>query len=323
MIDKVSAIIPAYNNQDTIVDSILSFLDQSHKIYEIVVIDDASTDSTQSKIESIKDKRIKLIKNHNRIGTANSFNKAFKITKGDFIVSHGGDDLSIHDRVSKQLEILNEKKYKVVLSDAFFTNLIGQSISAKPAEFEVPTCCNTVFKRLFWHGNYLIAPSAIFTRNFFEENKMFDYSLHLLNDFDLWIKAAINDQIYVMNDKLVKYTRTSANLGSRGKQKGSLYDYINRIENEIIYENLFIKLKQHKELNFEGNHYIKYINDNKIEDKYTNIINSYLSHRLVEVRIMGLKMLFQQLNTHKISLNLDYLNQVKVAVFDQQAKYYV
>lgn len=89
---KISVILPVFNTQDFLKNSIESCLKQSLSDIEIIIIDDKSTDSSLKIIESYKDERIKIIKNKENLGTFLSRNEGIKIANGEYIIFLDGDD---------------------------------------------------------------------------------------------------------------------------------------------------------------------------------------------------------------------------------------
>lgn len=90
---KFSILIPSYNGKDVIGNALKSIFDQDYKNYEIIVSDDASTDSTIKKIKSFRDKRIKLYKNKINLGYPGNLNACLSHAKGDIIYLLGQDDV--------------------------------------------------------------------------------------------------------------------------------------------------------------------------------------------------------------------------------------
>lgn len=106
----VSVLIPVYNVERYVAQAIGSIMNQTYKNLEIVVVDDASTDATYElccQMASL-DKRIKLLRNSNNLGVANTLNKAWVASSGEYISRMDGDDISSLDRIEKQYEYLQE-----------------------------------------------------------------------------------------------------------------------------------------------------------------------------------------------------------------------
>lgn len=107
----VSIIMPAYNAEKLISDSINSVLSQTYKNFELIVIDDCSQDQTSQVVENfiLKDKRVKLIKNIKNKGVAETRNTGLDQAKGDYVAFLDSDDKWDNNKLEKQLNILKER----------------------------------------------------------------------------------------------------------------------------------------------------------------------------------------------------------------------
>tara|TARA_B110000285_G_C15033005_1_gene567747 strand:+ start:47 stop:997 length:951 start_codon:yes stop_codon:yes gene_type:complete len=97
----VSVIMPVYNTESFLKQSISSILDQTFLDFEFLIIDDASTDSSLEIIEEFTDNRIKLFRNVHNLGSLKSRNKLFKEVNGTYIIFQDSDDYSELDRIEK------------------------------------------------------------------------------------------------------------------------------------------------------------------------------------------------------------------------------
>lgn len=106
----VSVIMPAYNTEEYIEDAVRSVMTQTFQNWELLVVDDHSTDSTCAIIESLatEDDRIILIKNENNLGVSKTRNRGLSLAKGDYIAFLDGDDVWAEDKLEKQLKTLHE-----------------------------------------------------------------------------------------------------------------------------------------------------------------------------------------------------------------------
>ena len=111
---KISIIMPVYNAEKFIKQSIDSILNQSHKDFELVIIDDGSTDKTSDYIQSyIKDSRLKYF-NFGRLGKVKAFNKGYEQATSDFVCFFHGDDLMTGESIISRLEPLMKSSDKLV-----------------------------------------------------------------------------------------------------------------------------------------------------------------------------------------------------------------
>ncbi|MGD9975182.1 MAG: glycosyltransferase family 2 protein, partial [Desulfatirhabdiaceae bacterium] len=95
----ISVIIPAYNHESYVSDAIHSVLKQSFTDFEMIVIDDGSTDNTLFEIKQIKDPRIRLLHQEN-IGAAATINRGIELSQGRYITILNSDDLYHADRLA-------------------------------------------------------------------------------------------------------------------------------------------------------------------------------------------------------------------------------
>lgn len=105
---KVSVLIPVYNVDKYVVEAITSILNQSYKNIELVIVDDASTDTTLEKINKIAElnSNVKIIKNEVNSGITVALNNGLKHCTGDFIARADGDDIQHPNRIAEQIKFL-------------------------------------------------------------------------------------------------------------------------------------------------------------------------------------------------------------------------
>lgn len=102
----ISVVLPVYNVGQYIKECMDSILSQSFQDFEIIVIDDCSTDDTVKLIETYKDSRIFIKKKNRNKGLIDSLNLGFELARGKYIARMDGDDISTPDRFQKQFDIL-------------------------------------------------------------------------------------------------------------------------------------------------------------------------------------------------------------------------
>ena len=101
-----SVVMSVYNGEEYSKESIDSILQQSYVNFEFIIIDDASTDSSLEIIQSYDEPRIILIQNNKNLFLAASLNKGIRIAKGDYIVRMDADDVSMPERLMKQVSFM-------------------------------------------------------------------------------------------------------------------------------------------------------------------------------------------------------------------------
>lgn len=117
MNELVSIIMPSYNTAKYISDSINSIIKQTYSNWELIVVDDCSTDDSVEIIKSFNDNRIKLLLNEKNSGAAISRNKALKEAKGKWIAFLDSDDIWVENKLEKQIKFMEENGYAFTYTD--------------------------------------------------------------------------------------------------------------------------------------------------------------------------------------------------------------
>lgn len=104
----ISIIMPVYNCEAFMEESIRSILEQTYRNWELIIVNDGSEDKTEEKISGIKDVRIRLVNLKQHKGLTYAFLEGYKLAKGDFVIRHDGDDISAPNRLELQLKYLLE-----------------------------------------------------------------------------------------------------------------------------------------------------------------------------------------------------------------------
>jgi teichuronic acid biosynthesis glycosyltransferase TuaG len=127
----VSIITPSYNNSKFINKTIESVINQTYSNWEMIIVDDCSTDNSIQVIQKylIKDERITLLVNKNNIGAAETRNKALRIAKGKYIAFLDSDDLWLPQKLEKQLNFMLENNIAFSFSNYEVIKSSGESIN--------------------------------------------------------------------------------------------------------------------------------------------------------------------------------------------------
>ena len=163
----VSVVMSAYNAEKTIGATIKSILRQSYQKLELIIVDDASQDQTLSIIKSFPDPRIKLICNQTNLTLGPSLNIALEAARGEFIARQDADDLSLPDRLEKQVKyLLANPEVDVVGSYSYIINGSGTILGGMKTKglkheelilnisLDVPFIHPTVMAKASWYRKY-------------------------------------------------------------------------------------------------------------------------------------------------------------------------
>jgi len=233
----VSVILTSYNHGKFIADSIKSVLDQSFTDFEVIIIDDCSTDSSWDVISSFKDPRIVKIRNKTRCHAVKGQNAAIKdIAKGEFVAIHHSDDLFCPNKLQVQLDTISSMPEV----GAVFTKVTF--IDDEGSKLEEKTEINNVFdvenrsrhewlRHFFYKGNCLCHPSILIRKSCYEKLGYYDMRLASLPDFDMWIRFCLNYDLHIIPEKLFKFRTLS---GGKNVSGDNPVTYIRSL-NELAY----------------------------------------------------------------------------------------
>lgn len=196
----ISVIMPVYNAEKFLEESIESILNQTFSNFEFLIFNDCSTDGSLSIINSYQDDRIVLIDSPRNCGYLVHLNKGIRLAKGKYIARMDADDVSMPNRFDKQFEHL-ENNPNIALVGASGICIDDHGIERSKIEFPVPT--NLIFSHLFF-GNPFIH-SSIFIRKEILNQYKYDLDFYLAEDYYLWSQIAKSYNVSNISQPLVKY----------------------------------------------------------------------------------------------------------------------
>lgn len=198
---KVTVFMAAYNAEPFIAEAISSILGQSFENFELLIVNDGSTDRTVEVIQSFTDPRIKLIHNGTNKGLAYTRNRALDEAQGEFIAVLDSDDIAVSDRLQLQYDYMtNHQEVALCSGHAALIDGRGRPIGQ---QFIVPTG-NAVNMEMFF-GNPFINSAAMFRADVLKEFHGYREFVPA-EDFDFFLR--ISEKYPVANmDRLLVYYR--------------------------------------------------------------------------------------------------------------------
>ena len=229
---KITVLMSVYNGEKYLQETIESVLSQSYKNFELLIIDDKSTDKTCLIINSFKDPRIKLIINNQRLGLSKSLNVGIKLSSGEYIARLDADDICHQNRLEIQkLYLENNPDCGILATNAILINQYGHNNGYWNADIETNDY-RSIIKRLPFE-NCIVQSSVMGKKKIFLDF-LYDENLSFAEDYDLWLRIAFNKiKIEKLNKYLVFYRKHSNNLS---------YKYNIHYKNKFILNKIRINL---------------------------------------------------------------------------------
>jgi len=184
----VSVIIPIYNRAHVLARAIQSVLDQTYQDFEIIVVDDGSTDNTEEIVKSFNDPRIRYIRHEENKGAAAARNTGIKAAKGEFIAFQDSDDKWLPEKLEKQMKVFENAPAKVGVVYTGFWRIENNKKIYIPFSWLTQKEGN-IHKELL-KENFIGTPAALVRKECFEKAGMFDEKLPRLQDWELVIRLS-------------------------------------------------------------------------------------------------------------------------------------
>jgi glycosyltransferase involved in cell wall biosynthesis len=231
----VSVIIPAYNYAHLIGESLQSIISQSYYRWECLVIDNGSTDNTKEVVESYGKiyTRIKYFSQPNT-GPSSARNYGIRLSSGEFIQFLDADDLLEKDKFEKEVEIMTQNSYEIVYSDMryfpsgnpgqLFYTMSMSSEKDLPWMNKISGRGNEVSEFLM-RENIMVINSPLIRKSVFETVGVFDDSLKFNEDWDLWVRCALNDVYFYYHDDPDTKALVRVHASSYSKDRFKMYMY--------------------------------------------------------------------------------------------------
>lgn len=197
--DLVSIIMPSYNTAPYIKKSIQSVIDQTYTNWELIIVDDCSTDNTDEVLAEIDDPRIRIFKNKTNSGAAISRNKALREAKGRWIAFLDSDDLWLPDKLKKQLLFMKNNGYHFSYTNYEEIDIEGNERGLKVTGPKVITKADMF--NYCWPGCLTVMYDADVAGLIQIEN------IKKNNDYAMWLKVCKKTNCYLLDDSLAQYRK--------------------------------------------------------------------------------------------------------------------
>ncbi|WP_329805040.1 glycosyltransferase family 2 protein [Flavobacterium facile] len=328
-IPKISVLMPVYNSELYIKEAIDSILNQTFTDFELIIIDDASTDKSVEIIQSYTDSRIQLIVKPQNSGYTNSLNYGLTIAKGEYIARMDSDDISMPERFAKQVGFLEANKDVVVCGSVF--NIIGTGEIINVPEEHEDIKFGMLLRCRIGHPTVMIRKRVLI-----ENNINYNHEMEPAEDYDLWVRLSEIGKLYNLKEPLLSYrihqnqVSTSRNEKQKEaskkvkiRQLKALDDSVNLIQQEVFVKatdglqeidfndfKVLVSLKKQiiskNKSSFNTQLFLFYWS--QIEDKF---LRYYFKYRVQ----FNIKIFFQYMNVcHKLDSKLSTYEIIKLFV---------
>lgn len=290
---KVSITITAYNRENYIGPCIDSLLNQSFSDFEIIVVNDGSTDKTVEVVEAYSDPRIKLYHNEKNMGIVFTRNRGFELSTGEFIAILDSDDLALPNRLEHQVHFLDNHPNTALVGA--FAEVIDENGQSEHKIWFSNFNQKSLKTRLFFEN--CIAQSSVMLRKSSLPQPAYRPDYPPSEDFDLWVRISQNWEVSNLSKVLIQYRVHSKNIS---KEENSIQvDNANKIliyQAENLIGSVLTENEKSNHLSLMQNKYVKtddmlnihkwvfkLLEANKLKKKYSEIeFESILTEKWIQ-----------------------------------------
>ena len=203
----ISVVLPVYNGEKYIKDAVDSILEQTYGEFELIVLNDGSSDRTPQILEQFRDSRIRLVHQPNQ-GLVQTLNKGMAMAQGELIARMDADDISHPSRFQRQKAFL-EANPEVGVVSSFYFEIFGNRIQ-KPLPLPVS---DAQIRSWMFIGNPLSHPAAMMRRAAVQAmDTLYREEFKHCEDFDLWERMALTTKLANIPEGLLYYRNHDSNI---------------------------------------------------------------------------------------------------------------
>jgi glycosyltransferase involved in cell wall biosynthesis len=196
----ISVLMPVYNAEKYVYEAIDSILKQTYRNFELLIFDDASTDSSKQIISSFHDPRIQLVSSAINTGYVKHLNDGLNLARGKYIARMDADDIAQTNRFQLQLSYLEQHQAVGVCGS--WIEFIGDKVGVQ----DFPVCHRDIVTHLLLYGNAMAHPAVMIRKAVLDEHAItYDSSLEPAEDYDLWQRLVPYTQLHNIPQSLLKY----------------------------------------------------------------------------------------------------------------------
>lgn len=223
----ISIVLPTYNGSKYIAESIESVIAQTYQDWELIVIDDCSTDDTDQIVQKYadRDSRINLYKNEKNLKLPASLNRGFSLSKGEYLTWTSDDNRFKQNALQALMDGFGDEDVGLVFSAMDYIDAEGRLVGHTPQTESTD--------ELYY--NNIVGASFMYTREVYEKIGNYDTEKFLVEDYDYWLRIARIFPIKFINDSLYLYRIHSGSLTEK-KNKEMLRAKIQLLTNVINEE---------------------------------------------------------------------------------------
>lgn len=212
----VSVVVPTYNRTAFLRDAVRSVLAQTYADWELIVVDDGSTDSTRDDLAAIQDARVRVIERAHCGRPAVLRNVALGVARGSYVAFLDSDDMWLPEKLGRQVTLLRAS-HGCRWSYTWFSRIDAAGApTSMPGAGRCRPVAGWIVRDLLAGRACVALPTVMVESAFFTEVGRFDESLRFMEDYEAWLRLALAAPVAYVPDSLARVRSHPGNTG-RGR----------------------------------------------------------------------------------------------------------
>ncbi len=227
---RLSVCLPTYNGEAYVAEAVRSVLEQSYTDFELVAVDDGSSDRTLEMLEAFSDPRLRIYQNPQRQGIPANWNVAVGLARGEYICVFHQDDVMLADNLVRKMALFDtDPGLSLVHSRA--EAVVEPGAPERVAEWREKAETDFVeegeayFRKLLLHGVCICAPTVVVRREQLAALGGFNETLGYTCDYEMWMKLCVEGRVGFIHDTLVRYRWHAANASHNYQYERGVEEY--------------------------------------------------------------------------------------------------
>ncbi len=221
---KISVCIPTFNRAEYLRDAMESALQQTYSNFELLVVDDASNDSTPEVVASFKDPRIRYFRNAENIGMVRNWNRCLEVAAGEYVTILCDDDLMHPENLSEKMKAFESEGVDLVFCAMNIVDEQGRQVRVYK-HYPKSRYLSGPAKIVEWlgNGNGIGCPSLVMVRaSVLQKAGRFNETLLLHVDQEMWLRILLMGNAYFLENVLVSVRMHQKSVSSSLEQAGRI-----------------------------------------------------------------------------------------------------
>lgn len=209
----ITVLMPVFNAEKYIGQAIESILGQTFQDFELVIIDDGSTDHSAEKVTAYDDHRIRFFKNERNLGLVYTLNRGIEISRGHYIARMDADDISLPDRLSLQVQFLDtHPAISTIGTNMIFVDADGKGL--RTPHWNVPENSVVIHWWLLMGLCGVNHPTVMVRTDTYRKLNGYDSDFIHCEDYELWLRCCRETKIANLAQACLMYRMHSSNVTS-------------------------------------------------------------------------------------------------------------